>query len=583
MAWRGLFGEARGHFQGISIRPSERDVFPWVILIVVLWLVLAPIALVVLSSFEVEPLEDFGSLTLQHYHEIYFDPGTYTLIANTFLFSFGAIIMGFLYAVPLAWLVERTNTPGRNLMYGLILVPMAIPPMISALGWERLLDPRIGLVNLVLRWLLGSEGEGPFNVFTIYGMAFVMGLSMVPTVFLMLAPVFRNMDPSFEEASMVAGADRLLTARRVTLPLVAPALFAALIWFFIISIEAFEIPGVLGMQAGILVFSTRIFWAVHPPTGDLPEYGLASALAAAVLIVSGLLVYAYLNALGHGEKYSTITGRGYRPSIIDLGRWKYLGTTFFALYLGLAIVLPLVVLVWGSLLSFYEPPSWDLLGRLSLENYRFALGAGAITAFRNTGLLVLAAASFTTLVSVVASWVVVRFHGRVGKLLNIVTFLPIAIPSVIIGFALVLTYLTVPIKIYGTVWIIAIAHVTRYLSYGSRAMIAAQVQVHKELEEASYISGASLWTTLRRIVMPIILPALVSLWLWVALHSLRELSAAVLLATPGNVVASTLIWNSYYEGDVGVAYALSIILVGVSLIIAFAGRRLLTWGEHLTT
>jgi iron(III) transport system permease protein len=205
-----------------------------------------------------------------------------------------------------------------------------------------------------------------------------------------------------------------------------------------------------------------------------------------------------------------------------------------------------------------------------------------MTAFQNTGLLVLTAATFTTLVSVVASWVIVRFRTRIGRLLNLVTFAPIAVPSVIIGFALVLTYLTVPIRIYGTIWIIAIAHVTRYLSYGSRTMIAAQVQVHKELEEASYISGASLWMTLRRIVMPIVSPALVSLWLWVALHSLRELSAAVLLATPGNVVVSTLIWNSYYEGDVGVAYALSIILVGISVFIAFAGRRLLTWGEHLS-
>ncbi|MFQ5853026.1 MAG: ABC transporter permease [Candidatus Binatia bacterium] len=579
MSLRRLFGLSGSLWEGISIRLTERDLFTWLILMAVTWLVMAPILLVVVSSFLLQPLESSVSLTLQHYFEVYLDPGTYALIVNTLLFGAGTILTGFLFALPLAWLVEGTNTPGRNLMYGLILVPMAIPPMISALGWERLLDPRIGLINLILRPLLGVEGEGPLNVFSIYGMAFVMGLSMVPTGFLMLAPVFRNMDPSFEEASIVAGATRLLTFRRVTLPLASPAFFAALIWFFIISIEAFEIPGVLGMQAGILVFSTRIFWAVRPPTGDIPEYGLASALAVAILVLSGLLVYVYLKALGAGEKFTSVTGRGYRRSIIDLGRWRYVGSLFFVFYMCLAIGLPLLVLAWGSLLSFYQPPSWDLLEQLSLENYRFALGSDAIKAFGNTGLLVLTAATLTTLVCVVASWIIVRLRGTIGSLLNIMTFVPVAIPSVIIGFALVLTYVAVPIGIYGTVWIIAIAHVTRYLSYGSRAMIAAQVQIHKELEEASYTCGATFQITLRRIVMPIVLPALVSLWLWVALHSLRELSAAVLLATPSNVVVSTLIWNSYYEGEVGVAYALSMILISASLIIAFAGRRFLTWGR----
>ena len=156
-----------------------------------------------------------------------------------------------------------------------------------------------------------------------------MGLSMVPTVFLMLVPVLRNMDPAFEEASMIAGASRFMTLLRVTFPLTYPAFFAALIWFFIISIEAFEIPGVIGMQAGILVFSTKIFWAIHPPMGELPEYGTASALAMSVLVLSGVLVYLYLKVLGAGEKYTTVTGRGYRPAVIDLGRARYAGSGFF--------------------------------------------------------------------------------------------------------------------------------------------------------------------------------------------------------------------------------------------------------------
>lgn len=569
-------------WEAVAPRIDERSLVSWVTLLVVTWLVLAPLIVVVVTSFQLEPLAMASYYTLKNYLNVYLDPGTYELLSNTLLFGAGAIAVGFFFAFPLAWLVERTNTPGGHLMYGLILVPMAIPPMISALGWERLLDPKIGLINMVLRSLLGLEGDGPLNIFTLYGMSFVMGLSMVPTVFLILAPSIRNLDPSFEDASLVSGATWLTTFRRVTLPLVYPAFFAALIWFFIIAIEAFEIPGVIGLQAGILVFSTKIFWAVHPPTGDLPEYGIASALAAFVLVVSGILVYFYLKILGKGEKFTTVTGRGYRPSIVDLGMWKYSGTLFFALYMVLAIVLPVIVLGWGSLLAYYQPPAWDVVDQLSLENYRITFAdEDFLNTFWNTGVVVFTAATVTALICTVAAWIIVRFPGKLGSVLNLITFTPIAIPSVIIGLSLILVYLSVPVGIYGTVWIIAVAHITRYLSYGSRAMMASQVQIHKELEEASYACGASFRLTLQKVIMPILMPALVSLWLWVALHSIRELSAAVLLASSNNTVISTLIWTQYHEGEVGVAYALSVILIGVSFVIAFAGRHLLTWHDQM--
>jgi len=566
----------------IAPRLNERSLFSWATLVVVAWLVMAPLLMVVVTSFQAKPLAMASPYTLENYLEVYLNPGTYELLSNTLLFGVGAIAVGFFFAFPLAWLVERTNTPGSHLMYGLILVPMAIPPMISALGWERLLDPKIGLINIVVRSLFGLEGDGPLNIFTLYGMSFVMGLSMVPTVFLILAPSIRNLDPSFEDASLVSGATWLTTFRRVTLPLVYPAFFAALIWFFVIAIEAFEIPGVIGLQAGILVFSTKIYWAVHPPTGELPQYGIATALAVFVLALSGILVYFYLKIVGTGEKYTTITGRGYRPSTVDIGGWKYFGTLFFAVYMLLAIILPLIVLAWGSLLYYYQPPSWDLVDQLTLANYRTTFAdEDFLGSFWNTGVLVFSVATITALICTVAAWIIVRFPGKLGSVLNLISFTPIAIPSVIIGLALILVYLSIPIGIYGTIWIIAVAHITRYLSYGSRAMMASQVQIHKELEEASYTCGASFRMTLQRVIIPILLPALISLWLWVALHSIRELSAAVLLSSTNNKVISTLIWTQYHEGEVGVAYALSVILIGVSFVIAFAGRRLLRFHDQL--
>ena len=461
-------------WEAIAPRINERSLLSWATLIIVAWLVMAPLVMVVLTSFQTEPLAMTTLYTLKNYLDVYLDPGTYELLSNTLAFGLGAIAIGFFFAFPLAWLVERTNTPGSQLMYGLILVPMAIPPMISALGWERLLDPKIGLINIVLRMLFGIEGDdGPLNIFTLTGMSFVMGLSMVPTVFLILAPSIRNLDPSFEDASLVSGATWLTTFRRVTLPLVYPAFFAALIWFFIIAIEAFEIPGVIGLQAGILVFSTKIFWAVHPPDGDLPEYGIASALALFVLVLSGILVYFYLKLIGTGEKYTTITGRGYRPSIVDLGNWKYLGTLFYSGYMILAIVLPVIVLSWGSLLAYYQPPAWDLIDQLSFDNYTTTFeDEDFLSSFWNTGVVVFTAATFTAVICTVAAWIIVRFPSKLSSVLNLITFTPIAIPSVIVGLALILVYLSLPIGLYGTIWIIAIAHITRYLSYGSRTMMA---------------------------------------------------------------------------------------------------------------
>ena len=252
-------------------------------------------------------------------------------------------------------------------MPSLILVPMTIPSLLSAIAWIQLLDPRIGLVNVSLRAALGLSGDmGPLDIYSLGGMCFVQGLRLVPSAYLMIAASFRAMDPSLEEQSAMAGRNVAQTTLRVTLPIVRPALLAALIYYVIVVIESFDIPGLLGFTARIRVLSTAIYWATHSEVG-LPDYGLASALGTIVLAVALFLMWIYHRLTGHQERFATITGKGYRPRQINLGRWTLPAFLFCLIYVLVAVVLPFVMLLWTSVQPFYAPPSVDSFGARDLR------------------------------------------------------------------------------------------------------------------------------------------------------------------------------------------------------------------------
>jgi iron(III) transport system permease protein len=545
---------------------------------VVSYLVLVPLIMLLYASVKSTedklPFETTG-MTLANYVTVLTNPSMLSIFLNTFLFAAGSLTIGVPLAVVMAWLVERTAMPARRWIAALILIPMTIPSLLSAIAWIQLLDPRIGLVNVVLRNILDLSGDsGPFDIYTLSGMCFVQGLRLVPSAYLMIAASFRAMDPSLEEQSAMAGRGVGQTTLRITLPIMRPALLAMLIYYIIVVIESFDIPGLLGFTARIRVLSTAIYWATHSEVG-LPDYGLASALGAMVLAVALLLMWVYQRLTAHQERFTTITGKGYRPRQIDLGPWTAPAIALCFFYVALAVVLPFLMLIWTSVQPFYAVPSADSLARVTLDGYVKIWHESTITrALWNTAVLALATSAATILLAILVSWFVVRrtrVADGLAHYLATVSFLPQCVPSIVIGLAFIFVYVRFPIPIYGTLWIIALAMTTRYLAYSSRAMTSALMQVHGELEEASQMSRAPWARTLRKITMPLLAPAMINVFFWVAVHAMQELSMALMLYNPDTVVISTMIWSMWQNGRTTDAAALGVILIILSAVLLLGG------------
>ena len=546
---------------------------------VVSYLVLVPLILLLYAS--VRSTEDklpFESTvtTLSNYTAVLTNPSTLPIFLNTFLFTAGSLAVGLPLAVLMAWLLERTAIPARRWIVTLILVPMTIPSLLSAIAWIQLLDPRIGLINVFLRSILGLAGDtGPFDIYTLYGMCFVQGLRLVPSAYLMIAASFRAMDPSLEEQSAMAGRGVTQTTLRITLPIMRPALLAMLIYYIIVVIESFDIPGLLGFTARIRVLSTAIYWATHSEVG-LPDYGLASALGVMVLALALLLMWIYQRLTAHQERFATITGKGYRPRQINLGAWTAPATGLCVLYVAMAVVVPFLMLIWTSVQPFYAIPSADSLARVSFEGYvKIWQESSVMRALWNTTVLALVTSAATILLAVLVSWFVVRRRKGADGLshyLATVSFLPQCVPSIVIGLAFIFVYVRFPIPIYGTLWIIALAMTTRYLAYSSRTMTSALMQVHGELEEASQMARAPWARTLRKITMPLLAPAIINVFFWVAVHAMQELSMALMLYNPDTVVVSTIIWSMWQNGRTADAAVLGVILILLSALLLLGGQ-----------
>jgi iron(III) transport system permease protein len=548
-------------------------------LAVVSYLVLVPLFMLLYAS--VKSTEDklpFESTvtTLGNYAAVFTSPSTLPIFLNTLLFTVGSLAVGLPLAILLAWLLERTAIPARAWIANLILVPMTIPSLLSAIAWIQLLDPRIGLINVALRGLFGIDADaGPLDIYSLYGMCFVQGLRLVPSAYLMIAASFRAMDPSLEEQSAMAGRGVARTTLRITLPIMRPALLAALIYFIIVVIESFDIPGLLGFTARIRVLSTAIYWATHSEVG-LPDYGLASALGTIVLAAALLLMWLYQRLTAHQERFATITGKGYRPRQVRLGAWTAPAAVFCLLYVLIAVLLPFLMLLWTSVQPFYAPPSAESLARATFEGYANLWRDGSVVrALWNTTVLALTTSAATIVLAVLVSWFVVRRRSKGSGLANYlatVSFLPQCVPSIVIGLALIFVYVRFPVPIYGTLWIIALAMTTRYLAYSSRATTAALMQVHGELEEASQMSGAPWTRTLRRITMPLLAPAMINVFFWVAVHAMQELSMALMLYNPNTVVVSTMIWSMWQNGRTADAAVLGVLLIFLSALLLLGGQ-----------
>ena len=505
--------------------------------------------------------------TTRHLQRVLTDRDSLELLANSLAFGGGSALLAFAVGTAIAWAVERSDVPKRSLWYGLALVPLIIPGIIHTIAWLLLLSPEIGLVNAPLKALFGFS----VSAYTLPGMIWIEGLHSAPLAFVLMSAAFRTMDPSLEEAAAASRASAAQTLRRVTLPLLVPISASVLLILFVRTLEAFEVPAIIGLPGRIFVYTSRIYLSLRQYP---PNYGLMAAYAVVLLAISVAGLVLYRRVTRHAERFATVTGKAYRPRRVELGGYRYVAAAGLGLYALLAIGLPFLVLVYSSLVRIYTVPSAETLGELSLGNYAFVLEDELTrTAIFNSLKLGIASATVVVALTAVITWLTVRSRTPGRGLLDFLAFVPIAIPGVVLGVSLMWVYFTIPIRIYGTIWILLVAYVTRYLPYGIRSLSGGLAQIHRELEEAASVAGARWWPTFWRVTVPLLRPALMAAWIYVFIVSMRELSSGILLYSSQSVVLAIRIFDMRDSGQYTAIAALSVMMIVVLVIMVALLQR----------
>jgi iron(III) transport system permease protein len=539
------------------------------------YMAVIPLGFLLWQSFRTPQTAEIEAVfTLGNYAAAYGTSDTLGLFWTSIQFASGASLFAFLIGATLAWTNERTNTPFKSLFFALSIIPLVIPGILFTVAWILLASPQIGIINQVLQAWLGLE-DPPFDIYSMGGMIWVDGLHYSPMAFLLMTAAFRALDPSLEESATMSGASIWQVVWRVTLRLTWPAILATILILFVRSIESFEVPALLGLPAGIEVFTSAIYQAVHRYPS---QTGLASAYAVALLAITTVGVYFVSRLSSRGSKYATVTGKGFRPRQIDLGRWRWPAAAMSAGYFLLIVGLPFLVLLWSSFQRFYSAPSMQALQNLTLDPYRFILGYPNLgRTVANSVLLSFGSATVVMLVTSVICWIVVKTKVRGRWILDNIASLPIVFPGLVLGLSIMIFYLNVDIGVYGTIWIMFIAYITRFMPYGLRYNTSSMLQIHKELEESAAMCGASWSTTFRRVILPLLMPGLLAGWIYVTIVSIRELSTSILLYSPDTQVLSIVIWELWENGQYVELSALGVmfILALFALVLAaqWVGRR----------
>lgn len=518
--------------------------------------------------------------TLANYADLALDPTFAGVLLNTALFATCSTAVALLIGLPIAWLVERSTLSAKAAVYALMTTGVLIPGIYIAMGWTFVAHPRIGFVNTWLQGLF-AQNAPVVDLTSPVGMGVVQGLSYVPLTFVLAVQTFRAINPALEESARIHGLGPWRTARRVTLPLARPGILAALIYILTIAIATFDIPAVLGMGNRVYVLSTYLYLKTQPLGANAPDYGITSALGTLMIVVAlGLTVW-YAQVLRQAHRFQVISGKGYRPTPVTLGRAATLAAwSVIVLYGLLAVALPLVMIAFAAFTPYLVPPSPEALGLLGFATYQRLDFGLVLRGLRNTLLLVAVVPIVVIVLAFCTSWLVVRTRTRARYALDFGAFLPHALPEVILAISASLVALFVVGKflpLYGSVWLIAIVYVLGRFAFATRAFNTALLQVHRELEEAALVSGLSMLRTAWRVLFPILRPTVLSVWAWTAVLVYRELTVAVFLVGPDNVTLSAAIWSFWAAGGRNQAAAVTLGMTAllVPLLVAFwwFGRR----------
>jgi iron(III) transport system permease protein len=553
---------------------ARRAVLTPGLIAIVGFLTVCPVVMLILGSFS-EGLSAFGSFTLTKYVTAYTDPAFAEILVNTIIFTVGSAAVSTILALFLAYLNTRTNIPFKFLFRIISLIPMMVPHILFAVSWVLLLNPSNGMINLFLRQVFGWEGAA-FSVYTLQGMILVEGLLDLPIAYLVIAPAMSAFDVSLEESSRVCGAANLRTLMRVTLPVLRPAILAAVTLVIVRSLASFAVPSVIGMPGRIYVLATHIYRVVA--TGYATDYGLAAAVGMSALAASITLILLYRHLTREGEKYVTVSSRGYRPSIIDLKGARYPLFGVVGLLSFILIVLPVMVLFYTSVVPYSMVPSAKAFAMMSWKHWIAVLkDPVSLLSLKNSLYLGIGGATLGIILSFFVAYVIVKVRSKASGFLESLSFLSFSFPGIVVGIGFMWFFVQTPL--YATIWALLIGYIATYLPYGIRPLTSAFVQIHGNLEESSRVCGAGPLTTMRRIVIPLLVPGIVSGWILMATMFVRELSLSVVLSRPGTEVLAVQILRFAEDGLWGRLSALGIIMIFISTALVMIASRI---GQALT-
>jgi iron(III) transport system permease protein len=542
------------------LRAAARALWSAGLMLILAFLVLYPVAMLLLGALtNTNPVVDgFGvfDLSLTNFVTVLANPNVHLALANSLIACGGGTALAVLIGLTFSWVVVRTDTPCKRFIAAASLIPLFVPPLVAAVAWAILASPKTGLLNTALA---GIGLTWRLNVYSMSGLIVIFGIYYAPYVYMFTASALRNMDPALEEAAEISGASAFKTLITVTFPLIAPAIISGMLLSFIVMLGIYGIPAVLGTPGDIPVLTTYIFklTAWTPPL-----YSTAAAVALILMVVTGLLVWLQQIVVSR-RSYTTVAGKAFRPAVLRLGRWRYFTLGLAVAYLLIVVVLPTLALIVAAfrkfmfirnLQSLFDARQYSLIhferlfdNPLALRSIVNTMEVGLITALVG-GVLAFA-----------IGYTVNRTNLTGRRSIDVISTLPVAIPGLVVGVAYLWAWIGLPGGLYGTIWILALAFIARFMPDTVKALSTSLMQIHRELEEAAWICGRGLLSTIRTVVLPLARPGVIAAMTLLFILAIRELGSSLFLYTSHTMVMAVLLLDYYEGGNVGITAAFSLV------------------------
>jgi len=543
---------ARGSIAGI--------LWSGLLLAILAFLVLYPIFMLLFGAVTgVNPVVDgfhAADISIDNFTAVLANPNVHLALLNSFVACTGGTVLALGIGLAFAWIVVRTNTPWKGLIATAGLLPLFVPPLVAAVAWAILGSPKTGLLNT----LFASIGlDWRLNLYSMPGLIVIFGMYYAPYVYMFTSAALRNMDPSLEEAAEISGASALQTLLTITFPLIAPAIISSMLLSFIVMLGIYGIPAVLGTPGNVSVLTTYIF---NLTAWSPPLYSNAAAVAIILMVVTGLLVVLQQKVLS-GRSFTTVAGKAFRPRALNLGPWRYLTLGLAIIYLLMVVVLPslgLVIAAFRKFLFIRDVASLFDMRQYSLMHFeRLFANTLAVRSIKNTMEVAVITAVIGGMLAFAIGYTVNRTAAPGRRVIDIISTLPVAIPGLVVGVAYLWAWIGLPGGLYGTIWILALAFIARFLPDTVKALSTSLMQIHRELEEAAWICGRGTLSTIRTVVLPLARPGVIAAMTLLFILAVRELGSSLFLYSSDSMVMAVLLLDYYDGGNISITAAFSLV------------------------